>query len=204
MDKQEYLNEISSDIGHLQSSKNKTFLSSKIFLISIIGIVGFILIAITGAIIGGSTISLKDRIATLILHIDNTTEIIEKYQSNLKSSDLRSYSSSLRGIFQNTSRNLTEYSSNKYNFKPKEIKKSIQEEETSVKDALDSDLFKAKINGRLDRIYADKMAYEISFVLSHENQILKNASDSSLKDIVTTSRESLSVLYDNFNNFSDN
>ncbi len=204
MDKQEYLNEISSDIGHLQSSNNKTFLSSKIFLISIIGIAGFILIAITGAIIGGSTISLKDRIATLILHIDNTTEIIEKYQSNLKSSDLRSYSSSLRGIFQNTSRNLTEYSSSKYNFKPKEIKKSIQEEETSVKDALDSDLFKAKINGRLDRIYADKMAYEISFVLSHENQILKNASDSSLKDIVTTSRESLSVLYDNFNNFSDN
>ena len=152
---------------------------------------------------GGGKTSDKEKLFALILHIDNTTEVIGEYQSNVKSSDLRSYSASLNGVLSNTSKDLTNYAAEKYNFKAKDVDKNIAEEETTSKDGLKSELFEAKINGVLDRIYAHKMAYEISLITTREAQLIRSAGNETLKQALTTSYNSLDNLYSKFNDFSE-
>ena len=202
MDRQEYLNQISMKNRPAKNSKSGIF-ASKFFWVGVIGAAIFILILIIGGILGGARGSDKDRLLALILHMDNTSEVIGEYQPNVKSSDLRSYSASLNGVLSNTSRELTNYIAEKYNMKPKDANDSIAEEETLTKDGLANELFEAKINGILDRIYAHKMAYEISLVTSREIQLYKSTNNENLKGILDTSYNSLSNLYDKFNDFSE-
>ena len=129
--------------------------------------------------------------------------MIQEYQQNVKSSILRSNSASLSGVLANTSRDLTDYLVNKYKFKDKDISKKIVEEATLAKDELTNELFEAKINGILDRIYAHKMAYEISLLTAEEAKLIKASQDDALTELLTTSHESLSNLYDKFNDFSE-
>lgn len=202
MDRQEYLNQISTANRPVKESKSGIF-ASKFFWVGIIGLVAFILIMILGAIIGGTKGNEKERVFSLILHLDNTSEVIGQYQSSVKSSDLRSYSASLKGILSNTSRELTTYAEEKYNFKAKDVSSKISEEETLSKDGLENELFEAKINGILDRIYAHKMAYEISLISNRESQIFKSSGNENLKNILETSYNSLNNLYDEFNDFTE-
>jgi hypothetical protein len=202
MDRQEYLNQISTANRPVKESKSGIF-ASKFFWVGIIGLVAFILIMILGAIIGGTKGNEKERIFSLILHLDNTSEVIGQYQPSVKSSDLRSYSASLKGILSNTSRELTTYAEEKYNFKAKDVSSKISEEETLSKDGLENELFEAKINGILDRIYAHKMAYEISLITNRESQIFKSSGNENLKNILETSYNSLNNLYDGFNDFTE-
>lgn len=202
MDRQEYLNQISMKSHPTKNSKSGVF-ASKFFWVGAIGAAIFILILIIGGILGGARGNDKDRLLALILHMDNTSEVIEEYQPNVKSSDLRSYSASLHGVLSNTSRELTDYIAEKYNMKPKDANEGITEEETLAKDNLANELFEAKINGNLDRIYAHKMAYEISLITSREIQLYKSTNNENLKEVLDTSYNSLSNLYDKFNDFSE-
>ena len=203
MDKQDYLNQISVTNRPIKQSKFSGVLSSKFFWVGIIGASLLAIILIIGSLIGGGKTSTKDKIFALILHIDNTSEIIGDYQPSVKSSDLRSSSASLNGVLSDTSKKLTSFATEKYNFKEKDIKKDITEEATLAKDGLEAELFEAKINGILDRIYAHKMAYEISFIINSEVQILNSASDEALKEILNTSYNSLDNLYSKFDEFSE-
>lgn len=202
MDRQEYLNQISVANRPVKEPKSGIF-ASKFFWVGIIGLVAFILIMILGAIISGTKGNEKERIFSLILHLDNTSAVIEQYQSSVKSSDLRSYSASLKGILSNTSKELTTYAEEKYDFKVKNVDSKISEEETLSKDGLENELFEAKINGVLDRIYAHKMAYEISLITNRESQIFKSSGNENLKNILETSYNSLNNLYDEFNDFTE-
>ena len=91
----------------------------------------------------------------------------------------------------------------KYNFKEKDANKKVVEQLTLQKDGLSEELFEAKINGILDRIYAHKMAYEIQLFMAEESQIRKIAKDEALQSILDTFGSSLENLYDKFNNFSE-
>lgn len=202
MDKQEYLNQISAKNRPTKKSGNKIF-SSKFFWVGVIGVVALILIIIVGSMLGGGKTSTKDKLLSLILHIDNTSEIIEEYQINVKSSDLRSISASLGSVLSNTSRDLNNYVSEKYDSKENKASEKTTEEENTAKDDLYNELFEAKINGILDRIYARKMAYEISIIVVREEQILKASDDDILKEYLNSSLSSLDVLYNKFDNFSE-
>lgn len=202
MDKKEYLNEISATTQPTSKTK-KGILSSKFFWIGLGSVILLIIIIIIGSLIGGSSTSIKDRIFALILHLDNVSGIIDEYQPKVKSSKLRSSSASLKSVLGQTNKDLTNYATEKYQYKPKSVSKSIINTETAAKDALYSDLFNAKINGDLDHTYAYKMAYEISYIKSQEDRIIKASSNSELKELLQFSQEGLSNLYDSFNNFSE-
>ena len=79
----------------------------------------------------------------------------------------------------------------------------MEEEAELVRDELNNELFEAKINGILDRIFAHKMAYEISLFLAEEDQLASNAGDETLTGLLVTSSESLENLYNKFNEFSE-
>lgn len=203
MDGQDYLNQISADNRPVQPSKLHNFFSSKFFLVGIIFIVALVIILVIGALLSTNKTDVKNLSFALNLHLDNTKSIIDTYQSQIKSSELRSYSASLSGILSKTSNDLTNYLTEKYNYNPKNIDSKITDQAALEKDGLESELFEAKINGNLDRIFTHKMAYEISAISSSETKIYNSTSDDNLKSILYTSYDSLSKLYDSFNNFSE-
>ena len=202
MDGQEYLNQISAKNRPLAKSGN-SFLSSKFFKIGLIGVVALILIIILGSILGSGKGGEKNLSIDLYLHINNTNEIVKKYQSNIKSSELRSDAASLSGILSDINSKIEGYLTEKYNFKVKDIEKKKVEEAKQQMDALDSELFEAKINGILDRIFAHKIAYEISMIMSEEAKLLNSTRNDEYHAVVEENYNSLKNLYDKFNDFSE-
>lgn len=207
MDGQEYLNQITESNKPKKKAGNKkgisNILSSKIFKIGAIGLGALIVIIILGSILGGNKSNDKTLCYDLKLHLDSTSEVIQEYQQYVKSSILRSSSASLSGVLTNSSKELTDYLVDRYGFKDKDIDKKKVEAATAEKDEIANDLFEAKINGILDRIYAHKMAYEISLLTAEEARLMNTTNNETLKELLNTSYESLNNLYDKFNDFSE-
>lgn len=202
MEGQEYLDQISATNRPVAKKKGGLF-SSKFFMVGMIGLVILVVIVVFGMILGSGKGGEKELSFALKLHLDNTAEIINEYQSSVRSSDLRSNSASLYGILTNTNKDLTEYITGKYKFKEKDINKNILSEANLAKDALNTELFNAKINGILDRIYAHKMAYEISLIMAEEAKIINSTKSDSLKEALTSSYNSLENLYNKFSDYSE-
>lgn len=204
MNGQEYLNRISTEkrIG-TKNGQNGIF-SSKFFWIGLIGVIGLILIMILGAILGSAGDKEKTKAFQFLAHLENTISVVQEYQPNIKSSDLRSSSASLYGVLTNINTDAMNYVTEKYNIKTtKDIDKNIVEQAKTEQDALNDELYKAKINGTLDRIFAYKMASEISTFMSQENELHNITKDETLKEALSQSYNSLKNLYDKFNNFSE-
>ena len=204
MDGQQYLNQISKANRPVKEAKSRGgIFSSKFFIVGAIGLGLLILIIILGAVLGANKSDEKDLGYKLKLHIDNTAEVVQEYQTSVKSSELRSSSASLYGVLSNTSKELGDYLTGKYNLKDKDIGEKIIAEATTNRDSLANELFEAKINGILDRIFAHKMAYEITIIMSEESKIYDSTSNETLKGLLDESYKSLENLYDKFNDFSE-
>ena len=202
MDGQDYLNQISQSNRPVIKKENK-LLSSKLLLFGVGAVILLFIVIIIGAILSGNKGGEKNLSIRLLLHLDNTSTLVQEYQPSIKSSNLRSNSASLYSVLTNTSRELTTFLEEKYAFNSKDAEANIVEEADLDKDNLETELFNAKINGLLDRTFAHKMAYEIAIFLAEESKLLNSTSDASLKSIIETSHESLENLYDNFDNFSE-
>ena len=203
MEGQEYLNQISAAAKPKKQASDSRFSKSTLIIGGVVALVLLIAMIIFGAILGGNKDKEKNAGITLALHLKNTSEIIQDYQQYIRSSNLRSSSSSLMSITTDTNRNLINYLTEKYNYKEKDVDSNILEQATLEKDGLESELFEAKINGILDRIYAHKMAYEISSLMSEETRLMDLTKVEALDELLKTSFDSLNVLYENFNSFSE-
>lgn len=205
MQGQEYLNQISASNRPVKENKLKSILTSKYFLIGAGAFVLLIIIVIIGSAMAGNKGGEKNDSIKLYLHLTNTTEVVDTYQKDIKSSTLRGNASSLKSSLSTTSKKLGDYLTEKYQMKDvtKSADKDFVEEATTVKDGLMSELFEAKINGNLDRIFAHKMAYEIDLIASEEQTILKETKNDTLKAILEESYGSLDSLYSGFNDFSE-
>lgn len=202
MDGQNYLNQISASVRPEKKLK-LGFLKSPLFIVAAIGVVGIIIAIIIGAAIGGGKTGIKTESISLKYHIDDTMKVIDAYQPNVKSSDLRSNSASLQSVLSNTSRDLTNYLVDAYAYN--ENDKDNQDLAAAAKlhqDDLTNELFEAKITGVLDRVYAMKMAYEISLITAKESELYSATSDQTFKDLLVKSYNSLNNLYNKFNDFS--
>lgn len=202
MEGQDYLNQISASNRPVKASKGLGgVLSSKFLWIGVVAVAALVMIAIAGSMLGSGKNDDKVLTVALKTHIDNTLSVMNEYQSSVKSSNLRSSSASLTGILSNTSASLDGYISSSAKGVKATAKQVKDAEET--KEALKNDLFEAKITGNLDRIYAHKMAYEISLLKSEESRIIGATNNEALKEILDGSRSSLENLYSEFDNFSE-
>lgn len=202
MDGESYLNEISKTVKPVKPGKG-AFLRAKWFKFVLVAVVAFVLIMIVGGVLGGIRDSVKNKTIELILRIDNVGKTVNDYKSSLKSSDLRSSSVSLTGILSDTSNKLTAYATENLQYVPSKVSKNLTEAETLHNDELSQALFNAKINGLLDRTFTHKMIYETALILNMESSLYDATSNAQLKEILSSSYDSLKVLYDNFNEFSE-
>lgn len=200
MDNQSYLNEISATVQPAKKPK-ASFLKNKFVLVGIIGVVSFSLIAIIGLVLGNGKTGVKEQVYTLELRLSNLIKTIDEYQPSVKSSDLRSNSASLKGILSNTNNGLEKYIADEY--KGKTAEKKLTESEESRAESLNNELFQAKINGILDRIYAHKMAYEISLLMTMEDKLYDASKNETLHSVLDSSYDSMKNLHDKFDQFSE-
>ena len=203
MESQEYLNQISAKVAPAKPKSGISgILGSKITWLIVGALALFILFAIIGAVLGATKGNLKEDAIELQLQLDSLSEVISEYQPKVKSSQLRSNSASLATVITNTNSKLMDYLTEAYEYK-KNSDKDLAEQIKTEQDALLNELFEAKITGVLDRIYAHKMAFEITKLMNEEAKIYNEARDDVLKGILDESYNSLETLYDNFNNFSE-
>ena len=202
MDSQEYLNQISQSARPAAKPK-ANFMNSPFFKVGAIGVIAFIVIAIFGSIITGGRADFKTQAIALKVQLDDTLEMISEYQQYVKSSDLRSSSASLYGVLSTTNTDLTTLLEETYEFTSRSIDEKTKEQAQLEKDALNEELFSAKINGILDRVYAHKMAYQISIISTNETSLYKATENEALRSILDISYTSLDNLYSKFNDFSE-
>ena len=201
MDDKEYLNQLSSTVRPEKKSK-VSFMSSLYFKIIAGGVIGFILIAILGSILGNKG-NVKSQLIALKLHLDNTSSVVSNYQKSVKSSDLRSTSASLYSVLTNTSRDVNDYITAKFGSKGSTPEKNVAEQATQEKDGLEAELMEAKINGLLDRVFTMKMKYEVSTFMAEEADIHNTTGDDKLREILDSSYSSLENLYNKLDSFSE-
>ena len=201
MDDKEYLNQLSSTVRPEKKSK-VSFMSSLYFKIIAGGVIGFILIAILGSILGNKG-NVKSQLIALKLHLDNTSSVVSNYQKSVKSSDLRSTSASLYSVLTNTSRDVNDYITAKFGSKGSTPEKNVAEQATQEKDGLEAELMEAKINGLLDRVFTMKMKYEVSTFMAEEADIHNTTGDDKLREILNSSYSSLENLYNKLDSFSE-
>ena len=202
MDKQDYLNQISATSKPLKQGKKGIF-SSIYFKLGVGTAVAFIALMIIGSILSGGKGGVQQDAVALKLHLDYTIGAISTYQVNVKSSVLRSSSSSLYGILSNTNNSLTSYLENTYKDSLKKVNTELKNQADAEGAELYTTLFNAKINGILDRVYAHKMTYEISMIMTREESLRKQTNDDTLLSIIDLSYNSLDNLYSQFNVFSE-
>ena len=199
MDNQAYLDQIAASNRPEKSSKLSTVIKSNIFKIGA-GAVGlFIILFIIGQILSGIQGNTKQTFFDFKVRLDNVTGTIEEYQGLVKSSRLRSYSASLSTIISSTQKSVEEYANKTY---PK-VKITGSDEINKAAEELKNDLFNAKINGLLDRVYARKLAYEISVIMSEESKLIKAVKDNDFKKALQSSQNSLSIIKESFTSFSE-
>ena len=204
MDSQDYLDQISKSARPVKPAKKglSGILSSIWFKLGLGALALLIVMVIFGSILGGRT-TLEERCTTMKLKMDGVAEVVSEYQPFVKSSLLRSISASLKGVLTNTSSQLNNFMINAYQYEEGKVKQAVREEAELNKEALSNDLFEAKINGLLDRTFAHKMANEIYLIMSDEAGIANDSEEAELKEILTSSYDSLNNLYTQFNDFSE-
>lgn len=202
MNQQEYLSQISNNVRPPKAPK-QSILASPIVKIGLIGVALVIVIIIIGSLISGNKKSTKDLSIALKLHLDGTTAEIANFQPYIKNSSLRANGASLGTVLSNTNTELTQYLTDKYSFKANSVSKKTKTKYETLQQELHDELFEAKITGMLDRIFAYKMAYEITQIQTEMKVIYNTASDQPYKDFLTSSFSSLENLNEQFNNFSE-
>lgn len=206
MDGQEYLNQISASVRPVKQKKGVGgflgIFSSIYFKLGMLALVILIIVAIIGSVLG-SLPTTEEKAIDLKLRIDNTSDVIAKYQPDIKSSLLRSLSASLKGVLTNTSTQLNNYMVQTYEYSEANIKETAKEAAELNKDSLINEFFEAKINGLLDRVYAHKMTLEVYSIMSDESSIFTATSDETLKSLLSNSYDSLNNLYKELNDFSE-
>lgn len=208
MNNKEYLEQISA--SNRQTKKSGTIsifgfdISPKLLAFIVGGLVAAILIIIIGSIAGGgSKNSERDLVDRIYQRSINLSSVISDFNKRVKSSELRSMSTSLNAILTETTYNLTSILENDFGAKRADTpeKESIATEETERKELLEKDLETGRLKGQLDRVFASDFAYEIAMLRSLESEASAKTDKENLKSFLETSSSNLEKLYNQFNNF---
>lgn len=200
MDNQAYLDQISPIPK--KTILNGDLFKSKILKLIIGGVAAVIAIIIFGTIINSGE-SEQTKCIKLQLHANNLSQIIKDYQPAVKSSSLRSNSTSFDSILANIEVTNEKYLKEKFDFKKSSIDKKLEAKENDLYAELNNDLFTAKINGLLDRTYARKMSYEATVLRSYIEEVYKKTKNEEYKNELESFFNSLNVLEETFDSFSE-
>lgn len=197
MNNLEYLNQISKNSRPVKAGgKNQGF--GMIIKIAVIGIVAFAVLMIIGTILGNKTNSTSTLGPQIYLRTANLETTINNYNKSLRSSRLRSIGLTLSSTLTAAINQLDP------SFKNSSSKdKALVTSEAEYQSNLDSILTNAKLNGMLDRTYANQMQLQTSLLLSMLDQAINHTKDENLKNIYIQYQSNLATSNADLINYSN-
>ena len=204
MDNFAYLKEISASNRPVSNVANtsKSPKTAMVVKIVAIGAVLFFLLMAVGALVGSLKGKTDDLLKQLYLRTTNMSTIMEDYNQYLKSSDLRSLGASLAGTLTNATNQLAGVVGVE---DPEAMAPDAEtmEEETAVLEELNTSLTNARLNGILDRAYANLVGLQVSLIMSMISELEERTSDAKLLEVLSAYRGNLEVLHQGFEAYDD-
>lgn len=204
MDNFAYLNEISASNRPVKNPAvaPKSLRTATIVKIVAAGAVLFFLLMAVGALVGNLKGKTDSLLKQLYLRTTNMSTIMEDYNRDLKSSDLRSLAASLAGTLTNATNQLAGVMGAE---DPEDAAPdaATTEEETAVLNELNTSLTNARLNGILDRAYANLVGLQVSLIMSMISELEARTDDAELLKVLSTYRGNLEVLHQGFEAYDD-
>lgn len=210
MDKQQYLNHISSNSGRPSSAAapGETSLLDKLLVpknlkIILIALALIIILMIVAASLGSGAEKATELTGRLSLRLGNLNSTISSYSGKIKNPELRAISTSLSTTFTDTSRDLTALLP-ELEIDPGSLSESTSATlETDHITELNTVLYNASLNGILDRVYANNLTRETSLLVSLELDILSRTENTNLTALLTKSSTDLTALHSRISDFAN-
>ncbi len=135
----------------------------------------------------------------------NLNTVLNTYNRDLKSSQLRAIGVSLSAILTNASNQLSGYLT--INSKDKNaliLDEKTAASETQLVEDLNASLNNAKLNGVLDRYYDNQIGLQVSLLMAQTSQLLARTKDINLVAILTNLHTSLETIHQSIENYTSN
>lgn len=202
MNNLEYLNQISQETRPTKSKKSSSM--SLIIKIAVGGLAAFLFIMCLGIALGSGKSTPTDLAKQLYVRTTNLGTALTTYNKSLKSSQLRAIGTSLNGVLTGASASLANYLSadgeDKADLNPPE--KLLATETTTIEE-LDTALNNAKLDGILDRVYANQIQLQVSLIITFISQLEQRTKDTELLDIISQYQSNLYVIEQSLQNYSN-
>lgn len=201
MNNLEYLNQISQENRPVKTKGTTTF-TSLILKLIIGGIVALALIIALGIIISNTKTKSSDLTKQLFFRTTSLNETIKDFNPSLKSSKLRAIGTSLANTLTSASGQLSTYLGNQ-NTEDTSPSPSALKTETENINTLNLTLNNAKLNGILDRIYANQIQFQVSILLSLITQTIDHSKNSDLLSILQQYHSSIENVNQSLQEYSN-
>lgn len=203
MDNETYLNHIATQ-ARPGVAANK-LLSPGIIKLIAGAVIALILMIVLGSVLSAAnqkTVSMYEKFYLRVSNLSSAGGPLVTYTRDLKSSDLRSLAGTLQSTLTVTERDLKNVLA-----ELKVDSAAISAESTSAESGVlttyASELSNAKLNGLLDRTFANATTLQISLLLSMESEIREKTSNTTLAGIVDKSTSDLNALLKQFQDYSN-
>lgn len=201
MNNLEYLNQISQETRPTSTKKSNPL--SLVIKIAVGGIVAFLFIMCVSIVLNAGKSSPTDLAKQLYVRTANLNTTLTTYNKSLKSSQLRAIGTSLNGVLTGASASLSNYllpeGGEKGDLNPPEKLLAV---ETATDEELNTSLNNAKLNGILDRVYANQIQLQVSLLIAFISQLEPRTKDEALLDIITQYQSNLYVIEQSLENYS--
>lgn len=200
MNNLEYLNHISQTSRPVarKSAGPKPGFIPKILLGGLASLAVIIVIAI---IINLAKPNTEKYISQVYYRTTSLNSILEDYNRNLKSSDLRAIASSLSGALTGATSSLDAYYA-QIDQKAGDYTEEFLAEESPAYTELEATLRSAKLNGLLDRIYVAQIQLQVSLLLTLIAQTYERTDDPYLLQTLNTYSTNLALIKQKLETYS--
>lgn len=206
MDNFEYLNQISQSNRPVKRKiSTKGPKTGLIIKLSAAGVLLFFLLMALGSMLGNLNNKSNDLTKQLYTRTTNLNTVLNTYNRDLKSSQLRAIGVSLSAILTNASNQLSGYLT--INSKDKNaliLDEKTAASETQLVEDLNASLNNAKLNGVLDRYYDNQIGLQVSLLMAQTSQLLARTKDTNLVAILTNLHTSLETIHQSIENYTSN
>ena len=169
------------------------------------GVVALITMIIVGSIISSSNTEVTktyERVYTRINSLASEQSPLKMYVEKLRNSDVRANALSFLSIIKSTNISLTGLGDN-IGIKTGAISKAVTEEDATNTAELTASLDEAVLNGNIDQVYASKLYYQITILLSLEAEARAKTPNQQFASLLDTSTNDLTVLQEQFKKLTE-
>ena len=203
MDNKTYLDQIA--VKGKKAMPSKPLLTPAIIKLLAAGIVAIILIFVVIAMLNSNNSKITQKYEALYARATNLVQEsgpLVLYDQKLKSSTLRQYNSTFKSTvdsFNSTYSGMTTTAG----FDPLLLSSEVTEEESKNNYTIESQLSTGYLNGTLDEVYAATMYYQVSVLLSMNEEAMTASTNIELSSVLNNFKTELVELQKLYKNYTD-